>query len=280
MYGVYLYTYAGDMTVTVTNLIAGTYNVYLYGHGNTADENGVFQLSVGSLYYGSEATINGSGWLSAVWQEGVQYVEFTNVSVVAGQTIAITVEPGASDYALLSGLQMALLGAPSIVTQPANQAVSPGSTATFSVVVQGVAPLAYQWRFNSADISGATNSSYSVANAEPANAGSYSVIVTNAHGSVTSAVAILTFDVPPAALIDVAFTVNSVTTKTGFAAIGVTSNDFWNTCEKNTGSMPRLESVDGTVPGAELTFSGAPYAYGNGSSDPMYGVYLYIRLAT
>ena len=181
--------------MTVTNLIAGAYDFYLYGHGNQDNQNSVFQLMVGSVSYGSEATTNGSGWLSSFWQEGVQYVEFINVIVFAGQTVTITVEPGASGYAVLSGLQIASVGPlpefPFIVTQPANQKIIPGASATFSVVAGGATPLAYQWLFNCANISAATNSSYSVTNAQPANAGSYSVIVTNAYGSVTSAVATL-----------------------------------------------------------------------------------------
>ena len=50
--------------------------------------------------------------------------------------------------------------APAITTQPANQAVSAGQTATFSVTATGTAPLYYQWQKNSASISGATSASY------------------------------------------------------------------------------------------------------------------------
>ena len=46
--------------------------------------------------------------------------------------------------------------APSITTPPASQSVVAGKTATFSVVATGSATLAYQWKKNGADISGAT----------------------------------------------------------------------------------------------------------------------------
>jgi hypothetical protein len=59
------------------------------------------------------------------------------------------------------------------------------------VAAAGTAPLDYQWQFNSAAIAGATQSSYSLLSAQPADAGSYSVVLTNAAGSVTSAVATL-----------------------------------------------------------------------------------------
>jgi len=90
---------------------------------------------------------------------------------------------------------------PVITAQPQSQTVSQGAGATFIVVASGTAPLSYQWRFNAAPIAGATASTYTVDDAQPADAGSYSVIVTNTAGSVTSADAILTVDTvvnPPA----------------------------------------------------------------------------------
>ncbi len=45
--------------------------------------------------------------------------------------------------------------APTITTQPANQTVAAGQTATFSVVATGTAPLTYQWQKNGSAISGA-----------------------------------------------------------------------------------------------------------------------------
>ncbi|MGZ5568571.1 MAG: immunoglobulin domain-containing protein, partial [Limisphaerales bacterium] len=86
---------------------------------------------------------------------------------------------------------------PSITTQPQNQAVGQSSTATFSVVATGTTPLFYQWRFNNGAINAATSSSYSVANVQPANAGSYSVIVSNSINTATSSSATLTILVPP-----------------------------------------------------------------------------------
>ncbi len=45
--------------------------------------------------------------------------------------------------------------APSITTQPQNQSVKAGATATFSVAATGTAPLAYQWSKNGTAIAGA-----------------------------------------------------------------------------------------------------------------------------
>ena len=77
----------------------------------------------------------------------------------------------------------------SITTQPSSQTISAGQNAAFSVV--GVNALTYQWRFNGGNISGATTTSYTVVNAQTVNAGSYSVVLGNAGGTLTSTNAIL-----------------------------------------------------------------------------------------
>ena len=86
---------------------------------------------------------------------------------------------------------------PTITTQPTNQTVNAGSTAIFSVVASGTAPLSYQWSFNTTNIVGATNATLTLASVQPANGGTYAVTVTNAYGSVASSNATLTVLVYP-----------------------------------------------------------------------------------
>jgi hypothetical protein len=86
---------------------------------------------------------------------------------------------------------------PSIQIHPGSQTVTQGGNATFSVTASGTPPLGYQWRLNSTNLAGGNASAYTVTNAQPANAGSYLVIVTNSADSVTSAVATLTVNIPP-----------------------------------------------------------------------------------
>jgi hypothetical protein len=71
-------------------------------------------------------------------------------------------------------------GAPQIVTdlQPLTQTVFAGDPVTFSVVVSGSAPLAYQWFQDGTAVSGATNSSFTFAAVQGTN--NYFVSVTNA----------------------------------------------------------------------------------------------------
>jgi Phosphoesterase family/Immunoglobulin domain/Immunoglobulin I-set domain len=87
----------------------------------------------------------------------------------------------------------AAAAAPSITTQPVNQTVTAGQTATFMVVATGTAPLAYQWQKNGTAISGATSASYTTpATTSSDNAAQFVVVVSNSAGSVTSNAATLT----------------------------------------------------------------------------------------
>lgn len=81
---------------------------------------------------------------------------------------------------------------PFITTQPQSQMVYSGTNVTVSVVANGTPPFGYQWRYNGVNISGATAASFTLNNVQPANAGNYSVVVTNAGGSITSQNAALT----------------------------------------------------------------------------------------
>lgn len=81
---------------------------------------------------------------------------------------------------------------PTITSQPQNMTNCPNTTAAFSVTATGTTPLSYQWRKGSANIPGATSSSYTIASVQPSNAGTYSVVITNSAGSTTSSNATLT----------------------------------------------------------------------------------------
>ena len=80
---------------------------------------------------------------------------------------------------------------PVILSQPANQSVETGGTASFSVSVSGSGPLSYQWRFNGANLAGATNSALTLTNVISTQTGRYSVGVSNPYGSTTSSNALL-----------------------------------------------------------------------------------------
>ncbi|MFO1451546.1 MAG: immunoglobulin domain-containing protein [Opitutaceae bacterium] len=87
---------------------------------------------------------------------------------------------------------------PAITTQPVAQSVSAGANVTFTVAATGTPSPTYQWRKDGSNLAGATSSSLSLTNVQSSNAGSYSVVVSNSAGSVTSNAVALTISVPPA----------------------------------------------------------------------------------
>ena len=85
---------------------------------------------------------------------------------------------------------------PMITTQPNAGSVTSGSSVNFTVGASGTAPLTYQWKKDGAVISGATSSTYAIASTKTTDAGSYTVVVTNSVGSVTSGSATLAVTAP------------------------------------------------------------------------------------
>ena len=109
------------------------------------------------------------------------------ISQTVGQAGAVYPVDVAVDY-----VRLTTTFAPFITAQPTNAAVVAGGTASFGVGVTGLTPLTYQWSFNGADISGATNEILTLTNVQLANSGAYSVLVANSDGSTNSALATLT----------------------------------------------------------------------------------------
>ena len=86
--------------------------------------------------------------------------------------------------------------APVIISHPASSSLPPSNFVPYlSVDVRSSIPVTYEWRKDGAPIAGANNSrTFSLATPQPASAGSYTVVVTNAAGSVTSNPAVVTVD--------------------------------------------------------------------------------------
>ena len=89
--------------------------------------------------------------------------------------------------------------APTITASPSDQAVTEGEAAKFTVLANGTAPLSYQWKRDDANLSGETGSTLTLNKVTMSQAGSYTVIVSNAVGLVSSSGARLTVKVRPVA---------------------------------------------------------------------------------
>jgi hypothetical protein len=132
---------------------------------------------------------------------GATSASFTLSSVTAADaatyTVAVTNSAGTatSNGAVLT---VTTAVAPSITTQPASQSITAGAAASFTVVATGTAPLTYQWRKDGTTIPGATAATYTIASVATTDAGTYTVVVTNSAGSLTSTGAVLTVTAAPA----------------------------------------------------------------------------------
>jgi hypothetical protein len=85
---------------------------------------------------------------------------------------------------------------PTIQSQPQSQTVTVGANVSFSVTATGAPAPTYQWSYNGSQMAGQTSFTLTLNNVQTANAGSYTVLVHNAAGSVTSNPATLTVNQP------------------------------------------------------------------------------------
>jgi Immunoglobulin domain len=91
---------------------------------------------------------------------------------------------------------LTVLEPPIFTHPPQDQTAYAGSTVSFRASAAGSQPLAYQWFFNASAILGVGTTRLQLTNVQPAQAGAYTVVITNVTGAVTSAPAMLSV-IPP-----------------------------------------------------------------------------------
>ena len=178
-----------------------------------------------------DAHITAAGWLlnnltSTSTTNNLRFWEYQSTDLNGNllnvsQRIAPSIELNAAQALAMRNLTNVLFGwlpqlAPNIISQPTNQTVAAGNNATFTISATGIqttnpatvggasiiVPLNYQWFKNSTNlIAGATNTTLTVANAQHSDIATYSVVVSNIAGVVTSSVVTLgvTGNSPPTA---------------------------------------------------------------------------------
>lgn len=139
--------------------------------------NGAIPAAVGAQYQIAQTALTNAGSYAVI--------ALNSAGAVTSAPVALTVIPAAKP--------------PVITNQPASLTVKEGSNAVFSVAATGTAPLAYQWLFNTAALSAATNATLTLSNVSTNQAGSYQVRVSNALTNVLSNVATLTVTPRPVA---------------------------------------------------------------------------------
>jgi kumamolisin len=174
---------AATFTVTATGAGALAYQWQVLAGSNSTWSN----LTNNSTYSGATTdalTVNAT----TVAMSGEQFLCVVSNSggSIASSAATLTVNPVPTPPPAPAPV------APAITHQPQSESVYVGQTASFSATVTGTAPLSYQWKKNGAALTGATNATLVIADAQTTNAGNYTLFVSNSVGNVTSAVAVLT----------------------------------------------------------------------------------------
>lgn len=186
-----------------TSFPALTNPVYAYPHGTGAD--GVGCAIVGGTFISPSntnypAAYRGKYFFQENCEDWINMLDLSNGTVVRSPFITSMIQNSLGLTMGIDGLIYFLArhgeslykivynntSVPTITNHPASSTVATGQPASFSVGALGTPPLSYQWQKNQINIPGATDSTYTIAQTTPNDAGSYRVIVSNASGNVTS----------------------------------------------------------------------------------------------
>jgi alpha-tubulin suppressor-like RCC1 family protein len=146
---------------------------------------------------------------------------------------------------------------PRVGRQPENRTFTAGHTLSLNVLALGSLPLRYQWYFGNTALSGQTNHWLAIPNGQPDATGSYSVIVTNNYGSVTSAVATITVTNIPRPLLSALRATNGASVSFyGFKTVQYAieykdrlQDSDWQQLDQRTGAGGTIIVTDPAAPG-------------------------------
>jgi hypothetical protein len=195
--------------------LSSTYVVQMTGTGVAVAPSITAQPNNESILVGQTATFSvtasGTAPLSYQWWKSgaaitgatsASYTTATESASDSGAQFSVVVSNSAGNFTSNAATLSVTTSpaAPFITTQPANQTIFAGQTATFSVIANGTSPLSYQWRKNGTTISGATSATYTTPVEMTSDSGAlFSVVVSNSAGNVTSNSATLTVNPDPVA---------------------------------------------------------------------------------
>lgn len=216
-------------------------------------------------------TATGTGTLSYQWKKNgtaisgataASYTTPATATTDSGSSFTVTVTDNAgsvtSNAAILTVTPAPV--APSITTQPVNQTVTAGQTATFTVTATGTATLTYQWKKNAIAISGATAASYTTPATSASDSGaSFTVTVTNSIGNVTSNAAILTVNVPPVISAQPASQIVTAGQTATFTVTATGSGTLTYQWKKNGTAIPGATAASYTTPATLGSDNGAQF---------------------
>ena len=153
--------------------------------------------------------VSGTGNIQYQWQhnqtdltgQNQQQLTISSVQLTdAGQYRVIITTPGGSavsESAVVTVDASTPIEVPTITQHPSSQTVAVGAEIQLTVVANGAGPLSYRWQYNDLNIPGASNPEFVISDAQTADSGNYKVVVSNAAGSATSEVAVVTVTQAP-----------------------------------------------------------------------------------
>ena len=230
---------SGATGLTTTNAVRTTNGVATsYRAGITSDSHGAARsYSATTLPPGLTVTsrtggiISGTPTASGVYSTRVTGWENNNVS---GRSFTATVTFTVVDQPI------------SITAQPQPATVDPGKPVTFSVTATGTT-LSYRWLRDDLEISGATNSTFTIASVKGTDAGNYQVRISNGTGATLSTKALLT--------------VNAAAQPPTFTSI----SPSFSVHEGDNASISAVATATGAAPTLSWTFNGNPVVSVTGS---------------
>jgi Immunoglobulin domain len=129
--------------------------------------------------------------VSIPWAYGSSF-QVSNAQLTNAGTYWVVLNNPAWGVRQSASATLTVLEPPNITHAPQDQTAYVGSTVSFQASATGTAPMAYKWLFNATNaLSLGTSAVLTLTDVQPAQAGAYTVVVTNAVGAVTSAPALL-----------------------------------------------------------------------------------------
>lgn len=178
-------------------------------------------------------TVHVTPWHTHVASDGWDKITLIGITPSGATNVSFKVELSHTDYqwsgtGAVDECSFLSCRKPTISLHPQSQTKAVGENAAFSVTATGSAPLYYQWKKGSADIQGATLSSYGIQSVTIADAGSYSCVVSNDCGLATSNAATLAVGTPVATIAEAkSHADNTVVAISNKPVTSATGSAFW-----------------------------------------------------
>lgn len=184
-YSVIIVNPSGSITSSVASLTMPPFLVTQPQGGNVwLDHSWGFSVTAGNIGpFNYQWTFNGTNIVEAT--NSSYLVTSMSTNDVGIYAVSIT-----NNYGSVASTG-AVLSVDFISQQPANQIATNGGIATFGVAASGPGSFAYQWLFKGTNLPSATSSNLTLTSVNTNKIGSYSVVITNISGSVTSSAASL-----------------------------------------------------------------------------------------